>query len=192
MERSMLIQRYQLRMESPPCDPGSARWSTFAELEGDISAVLPYLNARLRGAIYDHATQVLTWRTGGRTVCFRPSEIAISNLEDRDEARARAERLVALVNKTWQQRESFQPSLVRREPLKALDVYKLLPGQNCGACGQPTCFTFALRLTVGQADLESCPPLFTDGFQSQRESLMAMLEAAGGAATELETVLNGE
>ncbi len=60
----MLIERYELRMESPPCDPGSERWSAFAELDADISAALPYLNATLRGAVYNQVANVLTWKKG--------------------------------------------------------------------------------------------------------------------------------
>jgi ArsR family metal-binding transcriptional regulator len=175
----MLIEQYELRVESPPCDPGSERWSAFAQLSADISAALPHLNARLKGAIYDHSAQVLTWRTGGRAVSVRPHEIAVSNLEDRTEAQAVVQRMVDLVNSTWEERDSIQPSLVKREPLKALAVYKLLPGQNCKACEQPTCFTFALRLVSGQAQIGQCPPLFTAEYQSSREHLLAMLGAAG-------------
>lgn len=179
----MLIEQYELKVTSPPCDPGSERWSAFAQLSTDISAVLPYLNARLKGAIYDHDVQVLTWRVGGHAVSFRPYEVAVSNLEDRQEAEAVVKRMVELVNKTWEERERIQPSLVKREPLKALDVYKLLPGSNCRACGQPTCFTFALKLVAGQSRIESCTPLFTDEHHSEREQLLEMLEAAGFSST---------
>nr|MBC7243772.1 Fe-S cluster protein [Chloroflexota bacterium] len=175
----MLIERYELRLESPPCDPGSERWSAFAQVDTDIAEVLPYLNAKLSGAIYDHKAQVLTWRMGGRAISIRPHEIAVSNLQDRAEAEAMVRRMVDLINETWEQRERIQPSLVKREPLKALDVYKLLPGSNCKACGQPTCFTFALKLVAGQAAISACAPLFEDEYRSQRTRLLQMLEAAG-------------
>lgn len=175
----MLIKKYELRLESPPCDPGSECWSAFARVDTDISEVLPYLNTKLNGAIYDHKAQVLTWRKGGRAISIRSHEIAVSNLQDRAEAEAMVKRMVDLVNKTWKQREQIQPSLVRREPLKALDVYKLLSGSNCKACGQPTCFTFALKLVAGQADITSCGSLFEEAHREQRERLLQMLEAAG-------------
>jgi ArsR family metal-binding transcriptional regulator len=87
--------------------------------------------------------------------------------------------MVDLVNETWEQRGQIQPSLVKREPLRALDVYKLLPGSNCKACGQPTCFTFALKLAAGQADIASCAPLFEEAYREKREQLLQMLESAG-------------
>lgn len=175
----MLIQQYKIRLESPPCHPGSEHWSVFAQLSEDISVVLPYLNTRLKGALYFHSAQVLTWEMGDSAISIRPHEIAVSHLEDRTQAEAAIRDLVDLVNRTWEERDHIRPSLVQREPLKVLEVYKLLPRQNCKACGQPTCFTFALMLASGQAQISQCPPLFTAEQQANRERLLAMLAAAG-------------
>ena len=175
----MLIQRYELRVKSLPCHPGGECLGAFARLGEDISAVLPYLNTRLKGAMYHPSAQVLTWPMGSRAVSIRPHELAVSDVEDRADAEAVIRDLVDLVNRTWDERDSIRPSLVQREPLKALEVYKLLPRQNCRACGQPTCFTFALMLSSGQVQISQCPPLFTAERKSSRERLLAMLAAAG-------------
>jgi acetyl-CoA decarbonylase/synthase complex subunit gamma len=44
-------------------------------------------------------------------------------------------------------------------PLKALDIYKLLPRRNCKECGDPTCLTFAMKLASGKGDVDRCPYL---------------------------------
>lgn len=44
-------------------------------------------------------------------------------------------------------------------PLKALDIYKLLPKKNCKECGDPTCLTFAMKLASGKGDVTKCPYL---------------------------------
>ena len=44
-------------------------------------------------------------------------------------------------------------------PLKALDIYKLLPRKNCKECGDPTCLTFAMKLASGKGDVDRCPYL---------------------------------
>jgi hypothetical protein len=46
----MLIDKYDLEIFTPPCDPGAERYAAKARLEVDISAVLPYLNTTPRGA----------------------------------------------------------------------------------------------------------------------------------------------
>lgn len=177
-QEDMLIRRYDLEVTSPPCEPGAERWSAFAHLEDDISEVLPYLNAAWKGAIYDHEAKVLTWRTGGRAVSVRPHELAVSNLEDRDEAVEVVERLIACINDIWRRRREIQPSLARRCRLVPLDIYKLLPGGNCRACGEPTCFVFATKLAAGQVDVEACTPLFTEEHAEKRRRLLALLEEA--------------
>jgi Na+-translocating ferredoxin:NAD+ oxidoreductase subunit B len=35
-------------------------------------------------------------------------------------------------------------------------VHQLLPGANCGACGNPGCFAFAENLLAGKVHLEAC------------------------------------
>lgn len=44
-------------------------------------------------------------------------------------------------------------------PLKALDIYKLLPRKNCKECGDPTCLTFAMKLASGKGEVDKCPYL---------------------------------
>lgn len=176
----MLVKDYQLDIISPPCKPGAERWNAIAHLSDDISAVLPYLNATLRDCIYDHQSGVLTWQRGGRRIVIRPKEIAVTNLEDREDAWKVVESLVKTINETWERRADIEPDYRKRERLKALDIYKLLPGTNCKACGEPSCFAFALKVTVGEADIERCAPLFTDEYQRQRDELQALVKAAPG------------
>jgi len=174
----MLFSSYHLDIFSPPCEPGAERWSAKAALDDDISEALPYLNATLKGAIYNHAARALTWRMGGHAIAIRPREIAISNLRDKEAAGTEAQRVMDLVNRTWERRADIAPSIEMRQRLKPMDVYKLLPATNCRACGQPTCFTFALKVTAGEFEPEQCPPLFTDTYREKREQLLALLEGA--------------
>jgi ArsR family metal-binding transcriptional regulator len=174
----MLLQSYHLDLFAPPCDPGAERWSAKAALADDIGAALPYLNTAIKGAIYNHAARALTWRMGGHTIAVRPREIAISNLVDKDAAATEMQRVVELIKRTWEHRAEITPSIEMRQRLKPMQVYRLLPATNCKGCGQPTCFTFALKLTAGEAELEQCAPLFTDAYREKRDQLIALLEGA--------------
>ncbi len=175
----MLIRDYELEVTSPPCEPGAERWNAIAHLTEDIAEVLPYLNATLRGCIYDNQSAVLTWQRGGKRVIIRPQEIAVTNLEDREEARNVVESLVKTINNTWERRSEIQPDYRKRERLKHADIYKLLPGTNCGACGVPSCFVFALKVTAGEAEIDRCEPLLGDQYRSNREKLAMLIEGAG-------------
>ncbi len=41
-------------------------------------------------------------------------------------------------------------------PLTGIQIFKLLPKTNCGACGVPTCLAFAMNLAAGKAELAKC------------------------------------
>ncbi len=156
----MLIETYEVEVFTPPCEPGAERFAARAKLTAPIDEVLPYLNATLRGAVYNPAAGALTWKKAGHNIAFHAYEIATSNVEDRDEAARELQGLVDLINRTWDHRSEITPDIETHQRPTPMAVYKLLPRTNCKACGEPTCFTFALRLAASQVRVEACPPLF--------------------------------
>lgn len=178
----MLIKKYDLEVFTPPCEPGAERFTAIARLHTDIREVFPYLNATLRGAVYNPAAPAITWTKGGHVVVFHPDHIAVSNVADRDAAIAEVEGLVKLVNRTWEDRSAIAPDFTVHQRPTPMAVYKLLPGTNCRACGQPTCFTFALKLAAGQATPKQCEPLWEDAYRQQREALLRLIAAGPDVA----------
>ena len=171
----MLIEHYDLKVYTPPCDPGAERFSAFAELAVDISEVLPYLNATLHGAIYYHAANALTWKKGGHNLAFHAYQIATSNVEDYDAAVKEIEGLIKLINRTWERRSEIVPDTETRQRPPLMTVYKLLPQTNCKQCGEPTCYSFAIKLTVSQKKLADCPPLAEPQHAEKRAALQAVV-----------------
>ena len=170
----MLIEEYSLEVFTPPCDPGSERFAAFAWLTVGIGDVLPYLNATLRGAIYNAAAPALTWKQGGHSIAFHPFQIAVSNLPDRQAATEELEGLVRLVNDTWERRAEIEPDQRARQRPGLMEVYKLLPRTSCKACGEASCFLFAGKLVVGQARLDGCPVLGEPAYAEQQARLEEM------------------
>lgn len=168
----MLIEKYNLEVFTPPCDPGAERYAARARLTTDISEVLPYLNATLRGAIYHAAAQALTWKKGGHNIAFHAYEIATSNVEDREGAEKELKGLIDLVNRTWERRAEITPDHITRQRPTPMAIYKLLPNTNCKRCGESTCYSFALKLSASQRKLANCPPLF----EAQYAEKLAALE----------------
>lgn len=54
-------------------------------------------------------------------------------------------------------------------------LFKLLPGTDCKARGQPTCFTFALKLAAGQQQLEECSSLLEPAYAAQLAQLRVLV-----------------
>ncbi|GAB4274879.1 MAG: hypothetical protein Kow0092_30370 [Deferrisomatales bacterium] len=160
---------------SPPCDPGTQRYAAKVKAAADPSPVLPYLNAVLRGAVYHETTPALTWTRGGRRIVFHPPEIAITNLEDREQAEEEAAAVVEVVNRTRDRRAEITPDEPTHEPPPALELHKHLPRTNRRACGEPNCFVFALKPAAGQQTLDHCAPLREPQHAADRRALETLL-----------------
>ena len=162
-----------------PCfaDPSKIRF--IAAIDRDVSEILPYLNAVLKGAIYNHGARTLTIKKEGRLITIHPRRIAAGKAIDEKDAREIIEWLKGLLNDCLDKRETIAPSFDRRERLVALDIYKLLPGMNCRKCGEQTCLAFAVKLGEEQTDAMKCAPLFTGEHQEKRRILLRLLRDAG-------------
>jgi ArsR family metal-binding transcriptional regulator len=171
----MLISAFDVEVFTPPCDPGADRFSARALLTVDISDALPYLSATLRGAVYTQAAAALTWKKGGHNIAFHAYEIATSNVEDRDAAIKELEGLVELVNGTWERRAEITPDFSTRQRPSAMALYRLLPGTNCRACGQPSCWNFALKLVASQVERTACTPLAEPAYAERLAALETLL-----------------
>jgi ArsR family metal-binding transcriptional regulator len=174
-----IAKDYDLHLEAPACEPGAEYWNATAQFQDDISDVFPYLNAQWKDAIYSPAAKQITFRFGDRAVALKTHEITISNLPDRDSATIELEKIIADINRIWMARENLTPLYTPRKRLVAMGVYQLLPQTNCKLCGAATCFAFASKLTVGEADIQACTPLFDEPrYAEKRQSLLDMLAAS--------------
>ena len=171
----MLIEDYQLRIVLSDCNPSSLKVNALVDLSDDISELLPYLNTVLKGRQYNEEEKSLTVKRGGHFITFRPRQIALTKLEDENEARALMEELKQAVNKTHTNREQIKPTFTSRPIPRPLDIFKLLPGKNCKECGEPTCMAFALKLINGDIGWKQCLLLLTKEFETNRLKLMGVL-----------------
>jgi ArsR family metal-binding transcriptional regulator len=173
--REMLIDKYDIEVYTPPCDPGAERYAAKAHLNVDISEALTYLNATLRGALYLPTANALTWKKGGHNIAFHAYEIATSNVEDRSAAEKELKGLVDLVNRTWERRAEITPDMTTRQRPTPMALFKLLPQINCKQCGELTCYTFALKLAAAQKHLADCPQLAEPQYTDKRLGLEAII-----------------
>jgi ArsR family metal-binding transcriptional regulator len=162
-----------------PCLADPAKIRFHAEPLADLSGVLPYLNAVLPGAIYNHAALALTFTKEHRIICLHPRLITCAKADDLEDARTVLGWLTELINETWARRAEITPSYERRERLTALAIYRLLPGTNCRRCGLPTCLAFAVELATEKTSVIRCAPLLDFPFAERRSLLCGMLRDAG-------------
>jgi ArsR family metal-binding transcriptional regulator len=154
-----------------PCMADPDRKRAIVELSDDISVVFPYLNASVRNAIYNPATNSVTLKRASRLITAYPRGITMAKVQDILDAEAHLRWFQELCNDTWQRRDDLVPNYERRRVVDPLDVYELLPKLNCRACGQASCWTFAFELLFGDQTLAGCPPLATPLFAELHQQL---------------------
>lgn len=175
----MLIEHYDLKIHTLPSDTGVERFSALADLAVDISEVLPYLNATLPGANYQRATNTLMASKGAYHLTVYARQIAIGNVADYDVAVAEIGELIGLINRTWERRAELAPVFETRQRLPLMTVYRLLPQTNCKQCGEPTCYSFAIKLTASHYRPTDCPPVCDP---VHAENLAALQDLIGDAS----------
>ncbi len=174
VDSSELITDYRLKLVEDHHSPGSGRYGVRITLPTDISAAFPYLNSVLDDAIYDHENNILIGTNNRRRYAFRPQEIHVGMVTDSSEAPAIVSEVVALVNRTWEERERITPSFNERKLPTVYEIYRLLPGTNCKECGYPTCLACAADIRNGLISLERCPLLSKPKYAQDREQIRTL------------------
>ncbi|MFC1991235.1 (Fe-S)-binding protein [Chloroflexota bacterium] len=165
-----IIDEYEIKLIEAGCAPGSARYGALLKFDRDISAVMPYLNAKMDNPRYDHDNRILILRESDQAYAIRPKEINIARANNWQQAQELATGIVDKINTIWQERDSITPRLSERKIPAVIDIFKLLPKTNCKDCGYLTCLAFAADLAQGKVFLENCPPLSGEG----REKILAL------------------
>ena len=165
----------------PPCHPGEADiLSAEAECTDEISEVFPYLNAIMKGTIYNQSANSLNFKLGGRGITLYPNKALVTNLKNKEEVIKVFNELKNLINRTWDKRDKIEPSYKTRAQIGVLDIFKLLPRTNCKECGEATCMAFAAKVVNEETTIDRCKPIINEKkYANNRSKLFALLDEAG-------------
>ncbi|MHB1160848.1 MAG: (Fe-S)-binding protein [Chloroflexota bacterium] len=155
-------------------DPTKIR--VVAEFTDDVSPAMPYLNALQKNASYSHEARILHFNLEHRMITLYPRVLTLAKADDAADAHRVMRWLRDLINDAWRRREEIEPSYEMRPVARPLDVYLLLPRENCKGCGEATCMAFAFRLLQGRGTIDQCRRLAEEGFRGHREALCALFE----------------
>lgn len=157
----MLIEKYRWEFIRPP-NPQAAHLRGRVHVDNDISAILPHLNTVLRGPQYFAAPPSLTLKYQAKLITLTSRQIAINILRDEEEAEQIITWLLAVINATWEQRETIPPTSEVSHRSDTIKILKRLPRTNCGDCGCPTCLALAVQINAEEAPLSACPHVRTN------------------------------
>lgn len=174
----MLLSSYKIT-RTLPCLADPEKIRVIAEVSGEIYEAFPYLNAILKGCIYNHPAFTLTIKKDGKLFTLHAHHIALAKIEDEKEAEEILAWLRDLINETFEKRDQIEPNYSMAAELKALDIFKLLPGTSCKKCGELTCLAFAVKLVGQEIEIGKCIPLFSEEYQEKHKVLSELLHAGG-------------
>jgi ArsR family metal-binding transcriptional regulator len=168
-----------------PCVTDNERVRMFARMSRDITELMPYLNTVIKNATYNSEGNTLCFTKETRLITLRPEKIAMAKALNATDAWQVLDWIKDTINETYENRDSIKPNYQRRAGVTALDIYDLLPGLNCGKCGEPSCLAFAVKMFLGERNVKECAPLFTDEYDRRRGVLLDLISALGYEITGL-------
>ncbi|MGD0336005.1 MAG: (Fe-S)-binding protein [Candidatus Omnitrophota bacterium] len=165
-----------------PCMADEKKIRLIGYFDRDITEILPYINAVIKGASYNKAASTLTYAKERRLINLYNIKITIAKADDIIDAWHILDEVKALINNTYKNRAGIKPSYEEKVKVTALQIYGWLPKTNCRACGEATCLAFACRLLLGEQKLSKCAPLSTEQkFTENKKIMQEMAEALGVA-----------
>ena len=161
-----------------PCFTDSDHVRFRAVFSRDIEDLLPYLNAVIPNAIYNHEAKILCYVDDLRMVTLYPEKMTAMKAENTTDCHRLAAKIRERVNDVHARRDSIEPDHGKRELPAALDILGWLPEEeyNCGRCGEATCLAFASRLFRGEGTVSECTPLLQRQHADALRALRGMLE----------------
>jgi ArsR family metal-binding transcriptional regulator len=162
-----------------PCVADETKIRLVAHVGGGLAPVLPYLNALMQQASYTPRSETLTYTEGDRMIALHPGRIAIAKADEIVDAWLALERIRRQVEETWAGRDCVTPCYETRKRPPALEIFKRLPGTNCGLCGETTCMAFALRVWAGKVSIRQCTPVFLPEQETRRSALLEICAGLG-------------
>jgi ArsR family metal-binding transcriptional regulator len=106
-----------------------------------------------------------------RLITIYPQMIAINIVKDQGEAEDILEWLRQVIDDTWERQGAIRPSFEVPAKPRIMEILKLLPRNNCRACGEPTCLVFATKVSHGETEPQDCPGLAPEAWEGLQEYL---------------------
>ena len=165
-----------------PCMADEKKIRLIGYFDREITEILPYLNAVIKGASYNKNASTLTYAKERRLINLYSIKITIAKADDIIDAWHILDEIRTLINKTYENRSNIKPNYEEKVKVTALQIYGWLPKSNCKVCGEATCLAFACRLLLGEQKLSNCASLSTElKFSENNKIMQEMAEALGVA-----------
>jgi ArsR family metal-binding transcriptional regulator len=165
------------KVEQSLSDPRRIRAE--ARVEKDCKDLIPIMARIIRGGAYDPRSPSLTFEEEHRLITIFPESFGFCRIDDIYDLWIMMRTTVELYCEAWERRTGLEPESSPRQGIGAVEIFKRLPGTNCGECGDPGCMEFASGLLMSRCRLQQCKPLFEPEFSRHLSSLTWLLKGIG-------------
>lgn len=122
-----------------------------------ISGLFPFLNSLLPSAQLNRNPDFIRFNYKQRLCLLQEHEAVFAPAHSLQEARGFVEELLNLLDEVKKKQKKLVPNFRPYSPASAVDIYKLLPGNNCGECNFRSCTAFAAAVARQHSVLANCP-----------------------------------
>lgn len=129
------------------------------DLNCSQAEIFPYINAEIHGAKYYSQPECIKFMFDDRLCILYPEEGAFTPVDNHADAADFLRTLLEFISDTAGKKEKITPNFRTYNAASPLDIFKLLPGNNCKECGYGTCLAFAAALSRQHTTQVKCPYL---------------------------------
>jgi ArsR family metal-binding transcriptional regulator len=152
--------------------------------ESNLTPLIPIMARLIRGGAYRYEVPTLVFEEEHRLLAVSGREIVISRADDLLDGWIMVRCMIELIVSAWDHRLKLQPETDPRNGIGSIEMFKRLPGNNCGKCTYGNCMEFAMMLFRGKCRMEHCAWLIQEEGAAYRESMRWLLGAIGLAPAE--------
>ncbi len=144
----------------------------------DLGLLVPVMARMIRGGVFHPEGPLLAFEEEHRLIAVSGRTIWISRARDLLDFWIVLRTLMELIVTAWDSRNCVEPETQPRQGIGTVEIFRRLPGENCGQCRRPTCMEFATGLLTGTSSVEECTPIM-EGDPQYLESLRWVLRVIG-------------
>jgi ArsR family metal-binding transcriptional regulator len=144
-----------------------------------LDSLIPYMARLIKGGAFRPDLPGLVFEEGHRLIAICPDEIVICRVDDMLDMWIMLRTAVDLVCEAYERRFTLEPEYFPRQGVGPTEIFRRLPGRDCGECGNRTCMEFARGIITGRCLPEECLPLFDGSDPKFLASLSWLLRVIG-------------
>ncbi len=154
----MFLNEIEIKKVSPCVAEPDKVWVK-ARFSDDVSSIMPYFNSVFKNTSYNPGFPSITLNMDFRVIAVYPEKMTIIKALNTTDAFQVIDWLQEKINDIYNRRDEIEPDYNRSTRPHPMQVFNLLPGNDCEECGEKTCMAFAFKLLSGKQRLVRCTPL---------------------------------